>query len=139
MMFLIDTNVISELRKIPLGYANLNVSEWAKKIPEEHIFISVVSIMEIERGILNLQRRDPTQAKIIQQWFENAIKTQFQSRILPINLKTAEICATLHAPNKRPENDAWIAATTLEHNLTLVTRNVKDFDVVGLKMVNPWD
>ncbi|WP_228777398.1 type II toxin-antitoxin system VapC family toxin [Lonepinella koalarum] len=139
MMFLIDTNVISELRKIPLGDANVNVSEWAMRIPEEHIFISVVSIMEIKRGILTLQRRDPTQAKIIQQWFENIIKAQFQSRILPINLKTAEICATLHAPNKRPENDAWIAAIALEHNLTLATRNVKDFDIAELKIFNPWD
>lgn len=135
-MFVLDTNVISELRRTNRVDAGLRA--WADKTPFEAMYLSVVTISEIERGILLKSRRDPTGADLLYDWFENYVLVQFSSRILPIDIAVARRCAVLHVPVTRPEADALIAATALVHGMSVVTRNVRDFDGLGVKVVCPW-
>jgi len=137
-MFLLDTNVVSELRKAALGKADKSVISWAVSVPASAMHLSVISILEIELGILLLARKDRQQAHIIQTWLEDYVLAAFGERILPIDVPVARKCAELHVPNRRAERDALIAATTLVHGFTLVTRNVADFEVQGVKILNPW-
>lgn len=138
-MYLLDTNIFRELRMLPKGKANPNVVAWAQTIKTEQFFTSVVVSMEIERGVLSLMHKDPVQGVLLRQWFEHTFKPSMNGRILPVDETTAAICATLHVPNKSPENDAWIAATALQHRLILVTRNTADFENVGIQLFNPFD
>lgn len=139
-MFLLDTNVVSELRKFHNHSINPNVERWFAGINPTQTFISATTIMEIRVGILLKQRRAPRQATIFQDWFERFILPNYQYRTLPITSEIAEICAELHVPNKRPFSDAYIAATAKAHNFTLVTRNTKDFkDIKKLKLLNPFE
>ncbi len=138
-MYLLDTNVISELRLCAKGEGNANVMNWAKGCPEGKFFTSAVVFMEIKKGILQIQRKDKQQAGILQNWFDNTLKTTFNGKVFPIDEKTAEICASLHIPDPAPINDAWIASTAIQHNLALVTRNVNDFKIRGLRVFNPFD
>ncbi|MCW9732591.1 type II toxin-antitoxin system VapC family toxin [Avibacterium sp. 20-15] len=138
-MYFIDTNVLSEIRKIKSGKANQGVINWLSEINEQQIYTNIIVMMELERGILAKERKDPWQGKILRQWFEHTIKTGFSNRILHLNDKTAKICATLHIPDHCPENDAWIAASAIQYGLTLVTRNTADFSRMGVKLLNPFD
>lgn len=138
-MYLLDTNIFRELRMLPKGKANPNVVAWAQTIKTEQFFTSVVVSMEIERGVLGLMHKDPAQGVLLRQWFEHTFKPSMNGRILPVDETTAVICATLHVSNKSPENDAWIAATALQHRLILVTRNTVDFENVGIQLFNPFD
>ncbi|CAM3841566.1 type II toxin-antitoxin system VapC family toxin [Avibacterium endocarditidis] len=138
-MYFIDTNVLSEIRKIKSGKANQGVIRWLSEINEQQIYTNIVVMMELERGILAKERKDPWQGKILRQWFENTIKIGFANRILHLDAKTAQICATLHIPNHCPKNDAWIAASAIQYGLTLVTRNTADFSRMGIKLFNPFD
>ncbi|PJG83030.1 type II toxin-antitoxin system VapC family toxin [Caviibacterium pharyngocola] len=137
-MYLFDTNVISETRKILLGKANQGVVDWLASINKEDIYTNFVVFMELERGILSMERRDIEQGKRLRNWFEITVIPSFKNKIFSIDAETAKICAKLHIPDRSPENDAWIAATAIQHNLTLVTPNAADFERLGVKLFNPF-
>ena len=137
-MYLLDTNVISELRKAKTGKANPYVVTWASNILPDELFLSAISILELELGVLLIERRDPTQGKLLRTWLNNQVIANFSKRILNIDEKVAKCCAQLHVPNPQPERDALIAATALVHNLTVVTRNVDDFKPTSVITLNPW-
>jgi toxin FitB len=135
-MFLLDTNVISELRREQLAHPN--VALWAGSKFADDLFLSAITIMEIELGCLRLERRDPRQGKALRDWLENYVLDHFQGRILSIDTAIARQCARLHVPDPKPERDSMIAATALVHEITLVTRNTKDFARTGARIINPW-
>ena len=135
-MYLLDTNVVSELRKA--GRADRCVVAWAEQADVQFMHISVVSILEIRLGILSLQRKDKTQADILGAWLSRQVIPGFAERILPVDLAVALRCAELHVPDPRSDRDALIAATALAHGLTVVTRNTKDFQTTGVATINPW-
>ncbi len=136
-MFLLDTNVLSELRRP--DRANPNVVRWADSVPVNQFFVSVMSLFEIERGALLIARRDTVQGRVLRSWIDDHILVRFASRILPVNEPVALRCVGLHVPNPRPERDALIAATALVHSMIIVTRNVEDFAGTGATLLNPWE
>lgn len=138
MTYLLDTNVVSELRKIGDGKADPNLVAWIGREDAASFFISVVTILELERGILGVQRRDPKQGAMLRTWLDYHIRPEFAGRIVPIDDAVATRCAHLHIPDRRNEADALIAATALVQGLTVVTRNVKDFEGTGAIIVDPW-
>ncbi len=137
-MYLFDTNIISETRKVRQNKADKRLSAWLKTVPKESFYTNVVVLMELERGILNIARKDSQQADRLEDWYQTAVNAMFAERVLPIDKITASICAALHIPDRAPENDAWIAASAIQHNLTLVTRNVQDFQHPHLQVFNPF-
>ncbi len=137
-MFLLDTNVISELRKAPAGKADANVVAWATAMPPDTLYLSVITVLELEMGVLAMERRDPAQGALLRQWLDNQVLRSFEGRVLPIDIAIARKCAELDVPDKRAERDAMIAATAAVHRMKVVTRNVPDFDVAGLAVLNPW-
>ena len=137
-MYLLDTNVVSELRKIGAGKGNRSVSRWSRSLDVAELFLSVVTIEEIEVGVLRIERQDPAQGKMFRTWLDEQVLPAFENRILPVDLQVARMCASLHVPDPRPIRDAMIGATALAHGLTLATRNVGDFEPMGVELVNPW-
>jgi toxin FitB len=137
-MYLLDTNVVSELRKAPDGKADKNVVAWAVALPVENLFLSVMTILELEQGTLLVERRDQIQGRVLREWLENFVIPSFEGRLLPVDVAVARRCAGLHVPDPAAERDALIAATALVHDLTVATRNVTDFPAAGLRVVNPW-
>lgn len=137
-MYLLDTNVVSELRKIRLGRADVRVAAWADGVEVEALYLSVISIEELEIGVLLAERRDPAQGAILRTWLEGHVLPTFANRILPVDVAVVRRGASLHVPDPRPMCDGLIAATALVHGLTLVTRNVTDFQGTGVKLLNPW-
>lgn len=138
-MYLLDTNVLSEMRKEENGRIDPAVAAWVRSIPRDHLFLSVMTIMEIELGIARLDRRDRGQATILRRWLHERVLPVFGTAILPLTLGIARRCGPLHVPDPRPERDAWIAATALEHDLIVVTRNVGDFTGTGATIIDPWE
>ncbi|MFC3165862.1 type II toxin-antitoxin system VapC family toxin [Ciceribacter thiooxidans] len=138
MTFLLDTNVVSELRKIGDGKADPNVLAWIEAEDAIRFYISAITILELERGVLGVQRRDARQGARLRSWLDDRVRPEFSGRILPIDDAVATRCAHLHVPDRRNEADALIAATALVRNLTVVTRNVKDFEGTGVIVVDPW-
>ena len=138
MKYLLDTNVLSELRKVGDGKADANVTKWVGAQDSNDLFISAITILEIERGILTIQRRDAAQGSRLRGWMDSRVRPEFAERVLPIDDAIATRCAHLHIPGRRNEADALIAATALVHGLTVVTRNVQDFDDTGVIIVDPW-
>jgi predicted nucleic acid-binding protein len=136
-MFLLDTNVISELRRP--HKADRNVVAWANAIPAANFFMSAISILEIELGARLIERKDAAQGAVLRTWIDGQILARFEGRILAIDTAVAQRCAQLHVPNPRAERDALIAATALVHGLTVVTRNVTDFEPTGVMLINPWE
>jgi len=135
--FLLDTNVISELRKPP-AKVNEGVQGWAKTIASHLMHVSVITIMEIEIGVGRVERRDPAQGATLRAWLTNNVLPAFERRVLPVDLAVARSAATRHVPDPRPERDCLIAATAEVRGLTVVTRNVADFEPLGVAVINPW-
>ena len=138
-MLLLDTNVVSELRKAKGNKAHTGVVRWACSVPAANLFLSVITVLELEQGELLVRRRDPGQAKLLRAWIDDYVLPSFAGRILSINVAVAQSCAALHIPNPRSERDALIAATGLAHGMTVVTRNVDDFVDSGVATLNPWE
>lgn len=137
-MILLDTNVVSAL-KASRGPTDLQLRAWLEGLSLQTAFLSVVSVLELERGVLRLERRDARQGSALRAWLHDDVLPRFAGRIIAVDDRIAQACAGLHVPLNRPELDALIAATALVHNLTLATRNVRDFAGTGVRLVNPWD
>lgn len=138
-MFLLDTNVVSELRKVRLGKADPHLTEWADSVDAGSLHISAITVLELEIGILQLERKDPRQGTVLRTWFDTLVLPEFNGRIFAVDTAVAQRCARLHVPDPRAERDALIAATALVHGMTVVTRNVADFEASGVPLLNPWD
>ena len=139
MMFVLDTNVVSELRKVQIGKADANVAAWAQSVDAADLFVSAITIMELELGVLSIERKDTTQGAMLRSWLEQHVLPEFSGRTLPVDTAVALRCARLHVPDKCGERDALIAATALVHGMTVVTRNVADFKPTGVAILNPWE
>ena len=138
-MFLLDTNVVSELRKVRLGRSDANVARWADTVETVDLYLSSVTVQELEIGVLLAERRDPPQGAVFRTWLDQHVLPAFSGRILPVDTAVALRSAKLHVPNPRPVRDGLIAATALVHGMTVVTRNVADFAPCGVAWLNPWD
>lgn len=135
-MFVLDTNVISELRQ---GKPNQSIAvrAWAATQPSGRLFMSAITLLELELGVQSLERRTPAQGSALRAWL-TGVRAEFGGRILPFTESTAPVCAALHTPNAQAERDAMIAATAIEHKFTVVTRNLTDFAQTGVTLINPW-
>ena len=137
-MFILDTNVISELRKIRLKKADEHVAKWADNMAVANLYLSVITIQELEIGVLLIERRDPEQGALFRSWLDKHVLPAFAGRILPVDTAVAQRSAMLHVPDPHPIRDGLIAATALVHSMTIVTRNVDDFKSTGVQLLNPW-
>lgn len=138
-MFLLDTNVISELRKARAGKADPHVAAWVQTVPVGSLFLSVIVIQELEIGTMLAERRDPPQGAVLRMWLDEHVLPSFADRILPVDTAVARRSAALYVPNPQPFRDALIAATALVHGMTVVTRNLADFKATGVSLLNPWE
>lgn len=137
-MYLLDTNVVSELRKIRLGKADRQVAAWADTVEASDLYLSVITLQELEIGVLLTERRDPAQGAVLRRWLNAQVLPAFDGRILTIDTVVVQRSAALHVPDPRPVRDGLIAATALVHGMTVVTRNVADFEATGVALLNPW-
>lgn len=138
-MYVLDTNVVAELRKAKAGKADKNVTAWAESVAPSSLFLSTVSVLELELGVLLIERRDHSQGAVLRTWMDGHVLPTFAGRILAIDTAVARRCAQLHVPNPKSERDAFIAATALVHGMTVVTRNVADFASTDVATLNPWE
>ena len=134
-MYLLDTNVISELRKVR---CDENVRAWVTQQRTESFYLSVVVLMELEYGIALMERRDALQGAMLRRWLHENVLPGFEGRLLDVSQPIALTCASLQAGGLRGLPDALIAATALEHRMSVVTRNTADFEGTGVIVINPW-
>lgn len=138
-MFVLDTNVVSELRKVRSGKANPGVAEWAGGVPSARLFISAITLHELEHGVLLLERSDERQGAVLRSWLDHSVTAAFADRILPVDEEVARAAASLHVPDPAPFRDALIGGTALVHGMAIVTRDRKDFArFPDLEVVDPW-
>ena len=138
-MFILDTNVVSELRKAKVGKAHANVVAWAAAQDPSALFLSAITLLELEMGVRLAERRDSAQGVILRAWMADRVLPAFDGRVLPVDGPVALCCVALHVPDPRSDRDALIAATGIIHAMPVVTRNVADFEPTGVKVINPWD
>jgi predicted nucleic acid-binding protein len=138
-MYIIDTNVISELRKAKTGKADVNVIAWANTVKPASMFLSVITVLELETGILRKERVDAKQGQALRKWMYEQVLPAYKGRILPVDEDVAVQAAHLHVPDRQPEADALIAATALIKGFIVVTHNVADFEGMPVGVLNPWD
>lgn len=137
-MFILDTNVVSELRKAKTGKSNASVTAWAAVQDPSTLFLSAITLLELEMGVRQMERRDRTQGLILRVWLTDRVLVAFEGRVLPVDGPVALCCAGLHVPDPRSDRDALIAATGITHAMSIVTRNVVDFEPTGVRVINPW-
>ena len=137
-MFVLDTNVVSELRKVRVGKVAAPVARWADAVAAGELFLSAVTIHELELGVLLAERRDPQQGAVFRTWLTNHVIPAFSGRILPVDTVVAQRSAALHVPDPRPIRDAFIAATALVHGMVVATRNVANFEPMDVQIFDPW-
>mgnify|MGYP000173215373 CR=1 FL=1 len=137
-MVILDTNVVSELRKVRAGKADPNVAAWAASVDATTLYLSAITLMEIELGVTAAEHRDEAQGSMLRIWLESHVLPEFADRVLPVDTAVALRCARLHVPDQRSERDALIAATALVHGMGVATRNVADFEPTGVALINPW-
>lgn len=139
-MFVLDTNLVSELRKVRSGKANAGVAAWATSVPSAELFVSAITIHELEHGVLLAERADPRRGALLRSWLDHSVAAAFAERVLPVDEAVARRSARLHVPDPAPFRDAFIGASALVHHMAVVTRNVSDFErFTGLQVINPWD
>ena len=138
-MFVLDANVASELRKVRLGKADARVAKWADDVDAATLCLSAMSVMELEIGVIWIERRDARQRAMLRTWLQSHVLPAFVGRILPVDTAAARRCAARHARESRSDRDALIAATALVHGTTIVTRNIADFEPAGAMLLNPWN
>lgn len=134
-MYLLDTNVISELRK---PRADERVRAWAAGVPSANLFVSAITVLELETGVLQMERRDKRQGAALRRWLDGQVLPAFAGRVLAVDTAVALQCARLHVPDRMADGDALIAAIALVHGLIVVTRNTSDFEPAGVGLLNPW-
>lgn len=139
MMYLLDTNVVSELRKVRAGKADAQVALWADRVDAADLYLSVITVQELEIGVLLAERRDAMQGAVLRAWLNGHVLPAFADRVLSVDTAVAQRSARLHVPDTHPVRDGLIAATALVHGMTVVTRNVADFESTGVQLLNPWD
>jgi predicted nucleic acid-binding protein len=137
-MYLLDTNVISELRKAKTGKADRHVVAWAGSVPAGSLYLSAITMLELEMGVLQIERRDRVQGSLMRAWLDEQVLPAFTGRVLAVDAQVALRCARLQVPNRVSERDALIAATALVHGMTVVTRNAADFAAAKVPMIDPW-
>jgi predicted nucleic acid-binding protein len=137
MMYLVDTNVVSELRNPKRTH--LAVRAWVDSVASDELYLSAISLLELEVGALRMERRDPQQGALLRSWLEIQVRPAFSGRILPVDAQIAVRCAALHVPDPRYDRDSLVAATALVHDMTVVTRNITDFKPMGVTVLNPWE
>jgi toxin FitB len=137
-MYLLDTNVVSELRKVRAGKADMHVATWSQTVSAESLFISTITVHELELGVLLLERRDAVQGAILRRWLSDHVLPAFSARVLAVDTAVAIRSAQLHVPDPRPVRDSFIAGTALVHGMAIATRNVNDFLHAGVEIINPW-
>lgn len=136
-MYLLDTNVISELRN-GKPKQSAAVRAWAENLPVNRLYLSAITVLELEMGVLRMERKDVPQGKALRVWAE-AVLQQFNGQVLPFTGATALLCAGMHVPDPRSFRDSMIAATARQHSLILVTRNMADFEGLNIRLLNPWE
>ena len=138
-MYLLDTHVVSELRKARSGKANRGVERWADAVEAAELFVLVITVQELEIGVLLAEGKDAAAGAVLRSWFNGHVLPAFSGRVLPVDTAVALRSALLHVPDPKPVRDSLIAATALVHGLAVVTRNVGDFEPSGVSVVNPWE
>jgi hypothetical protein len=138
-MYVLDTNVLSELRPRRNRESDPQVIAWARSVSPSSLYLSVICIFELQMGILQKQRTDQAQASVLRSWLTDYVMRSFSDRILPVDTAVALRCAALHVPDPCSFRDSLIAATALVHSMTVVTRNVSHFAHSGVKTLNPWE
>lgn len=138
-MYLLDTNVVSDLRKAKAGKADPNLTAWARQANPELQFICAITVYEIEIGILRSEWRDPAQGVVLRRWLQDEVLPLFEGRIFAVDDEIAQLAARFQVPDPAPLQDMLIAATALVHGMTVVTRNVSDFVRTGVRLLNPWE
>lgn len=138
-MFVLDTNVVSELRKVRAGKADKRVARWADSVDAVELYLSAITVQELEIGVLLAERRDPAKGAVLRTWLNSHVLPAFADRILPVDTAVALRSAQINVPEPRPVRDGLIAATALVHGMAVVTRNVADFEPMGVPVINPWE
>ena len=138
MAFVLDTNVISEFRKVQAGKGSARVAEWAVSVERSDLYLSAITVMELEMGVRLMERRDAAQGAILRRWITRVVRPEFIARTLAFDADVAVRAAALHVPDPKPWRDAAIAATAMVHGMTVVTRNSRDFKPMGVAVLNPW-
>lgn len=138
-MYILDTNVLSEFRRLTLGRGNKAVGQWAGTVSPASMYLSSITIFEVDLGIQSLALRDAAGAANIRQWLNSYVLKEFANRILPFDVNEARVCAGFSAGRTRPFRDMLIAATASHAGFSLVTRNTKDFEGLPVPLLNPFE